>query len=490
VVLPGAGDGTFGSPAIYPLPSTDDRNLAISDVNRDGLLDVTTPTAGGFYGSPNYLTVMLNQGQGRFLAPHQYSILAPYNSQTVTSTNPVGLTLTDLNGDGAPDLVVTEWDLPIEPLANGQLPEPPAVDVANARADTHGSIAVMLGDGHGGFLPEQQYFVGARPIAVAGADLDGDGKRDVAVVNGYSGTLSVLKGNGDGTLQPAVTTALGASPNSLAVADFNADGKPDLAIGRFEAGEVSVLLNRSTVGVLALAPPVSYPAGVGTAAIVAADLTGDGIVDLATANSGSSYQPTAPSTVSVLAGRGDGTFSAAHNTTVWKAAGADAIAVGDFGGGTAVAVANFANNQVLVLRPDSTGGVAPASGPYFVGAGPESLAVADFNRDGYADIAVDSINDNTVSVLAGQGDATFRPVLRPGNGEPTAFGWAAFAYPTYLALGDLNRDGRPDLVTGNIFDATVTVLQNTTPAAEACREPGHSDRSHGQGPPCPRGGQD
>jgi hypothetical protein len=483
VVLAGVGDGSFAAPAIYPLPSTDDRTLAIADTDGDRQLDVVTITSGGFSGAPHYLTVLRNQGQGRLLRPAQYSVLAPYNSQTVTATNPVGLTLTDLNKDSAPDLVVTEWNVPTEPLANGQIPEPPTVNVDTLTADTHGSIAVFLGDGHGGFLPEKQYFVGARPIAVEAADLTGDGNNDVAVVNGYSGTLSLLQGNGDGTLQPATTTPLGNAPNAIAVEDFNGDRRPDLAVTRYSDNAVSVLLNQSSAGGLAFRPAIDVAVGVAPDGIVAADLDRDGHIDLATANNGSLYEPVAPSTLSVLHGNGDGTFAASRTTTVWNRGGVDAIAVGHFGDGPLdLALANFDSNEVKILRGDGTGEFTQVGPAYGVGDGPEDLVVADFNGDGWDDLAVDSINDNTVGMLLGRGGHTFETVVRQGDSRPTPLGFAAFAYPTFLALGDLNRDGRPDLVTANIFDATVTVLSNTTPrVGRSCVEDSDPAISYGQG---------
>ena len=463
VVMPGNGDGTFGTSVIHPLPAIDDRTLAIADTNSDGLPDVVTLTSSDQFAPHNYLTVLLNRGKGQLLSPRQYSVLAPYNSQTVTATNPVGVTLTDLNSDGASDLIATEWNIPLEPLANGQMPEPPVVDAAQVRTDTHGSIAVFMGDGHGGFNPEKQYFVGGRPIGVGGADLDGDGRTDLAVVNAYSGSLSLLKGNGDGTLQPATTTPLGTAPSTIVVTDFNGDHRPDLAASRLGDNAVSVLMNVSTPGVIAFAPAASYPVGFAPAALVAADLDGDGRTDLATANNGSEYSPVEPSTLSVLIADGPGHFAPARTSQLWSSSGADALAAADLADGHVdLVAANFANNQLKVLSNDGHAGFSTKA-TYEVGIGPESLAVADFNGDGYDDVAVEAINDNTVSLLLGRGGGALTPVVRRGQGGPTPFGWTAFAYPTYLALGDLDRDGRPDLVTANIFAASVTVLHNTTP---------------------------
>src|SRR5207245_2387552 len=113
-------------------------------------------------------------------------------------TNPVGLTLDRFNSDNALDLAVTEFDVPLEPAANGTLPAPPKVDPGTGTVDTGGTVAVLTGKGDGSFGPETQYTVGGRPIAVVSSDLNGDGHADLAVANAYSNTLSLLAGNGDG----------------------------------------------------------------------------------------------------------------------------------------------------------------------------------------------------------------------------------------------------------------------------------------------------
>src|SRR5207244_5859103 len=149
-----------------------------------------------------------------------------------TTTNAVGLTLADLTGNGKLDLVVTDWDVPIEPLANGDLPPLPTINFSTLQADTHGTISVLAGNGDGTFQTERQYYVGGRPIAVAATDLTGDGSKDLVVVNAFDNTLSILKGNGDRTFQSAITIPVGTNPASIALADSNRDGKPDTDVAK------------------------------------------------------------------------------------------------------------------------------------------------------------------------------------------------------------------------------------------------------------------
>src|SRR5204862_447537 len=94
------------------------------------------------------------------------------------------------------------------------------------------------------FAAAQNFPTGSTPLSVAAADVNGDGKPDLAAANYGSATVSVLLGNGNGTFQAKQDFATGARPNSVAAADVNGDGKPDLAVANFGAGTVSVLLGQ------------------------------------------------------------------------------------------------------------------------------------------------------------------------------------------------------------------------------------------------------
>src|ERR1019366_6337523 len=123
------------------------------------------------------------------------------------------LAIADLNGDGKLDLVVPG---PSSRLAYGGT-----------------DVGVFLGNGDGTFQPQVPYSAGNEQqmsiFWVAIADLNGDGKLDLATANSGTNDVSVLLGNGDGTFQAAVIYATGSQPTSVAIGDFNGDGKPDLA---------------------------------------------------------------------------------------------------------------------------------------------------------------------------------------------------------------------------------------------------------------------
>jgi hypothetical protein len=151
--------------------------------------------------------------------------------------------------------------------------------------------------------------------------------------------------------------------------------------------------------------------------------------------------------VSVLLGRGDGTFLPAVSYSVGS--GPKSVAVGDFNrdGYLDIATANFGDNTVSVLLGRGDGTFLPAVS-YPVGGGPYSVAVADINGDGNPDIVTANLGDKTVSVLLGRGDGTFLP----------AGSYPVGSIPDSVAVADINGDGNPDIVTANYEAPAISVL--------------------------------
>ena len=282
-------------------------------------------------------------------------------------------------------------------------------------------------------LSASSVHAGSNPTSAAVGDFNGDGKLDLAVANAGSKNVSVLLGNGDGTFKAPVN--FGApGPQSVAVGDFNGDGKLDLAVTN--AG-VSILLGN---GDGAFRAPVTYATGNSPSSVAVGDFNRDGKVDLAVANSGASN---GVASVSVLLGRGDGTFNPAVNYS--GGFGSLSLAVGDFNrdGKLDLVEANFSTGNVSILLGNGNGTFqAPRS--YGTNGAPTSVAVGDFNRDGKLDLVVANLVNNSggagsMGVLLGNGDGTFQPVVNYGLGSN----------PDSVAIGDFNGDGKLDLAVAN-----------------------------------------
>ncbi len=243
---------------------------------------------------------------------------------------------------------------------------------------------------------------------------------------------------------PVVTTnrtdnPVGTNPRGVISADFNGDTIPDLAIVNRDSNTVSILLGKGDGTFL---PAVSYATGTDPIALASCDFNGDGHPDLVIANR-ASY------TVSILLGNGDGTFQ----NHVDYPAGTEPIAVatGDFNGDgfLDVAVANSGSGTVSIFFGTGTGALQAAAA-YGVGASPLSLVAADLNGDGYLDLAVADSGSNDVALLLGNQNGTFQPAIYFDGGLT----------PTSIVTADFNHDSQLDLALADNGGNSVSILLN------------------------------
>jgi hypothetical protein len=401
----------------------------VGDFNNDGQLDVVIRNQAAF-GHSYALSVLLNNGTGSFATAPTYA----------AGMLPVAIAAGDFTGDGLPDLVTADFAGEAHILINNgdgtfhsgdSLSTPDrAKSVAvgdftgNGKADIavmststgagRSQVEVFLGNGDGTFQSGQTVDLGDHTGSnygnIVAGDFDGDGRLDLGVL--FRNTASqqsfveVLLGNGDGTFRaatPRVVDPAGSPPTSLVAGDFHHNGKLDLVTANVGDGfgRLRMLFELPGNGDGTFQDAVRIPAPGGPVAVTAADLSGDGNLDLITAD-------TFTNTVSVLRSHGAGTFDPAVSYPVGVSPAA--LVVGNFNGDgiPGVAVVNSFSSTVSVLRGNGDGTLQPAV-HQLVGLDPGALVAADFNGDGTLDLAVANIQSHDVSVLLNQGGGGLAP---------------------------------------------------------------------------------
>src|SRR5690348_11403027 len=308
--------------------------------------------------------------------------------------------------------------------------------------------------------PLTNYAAGNSPSFVTTASLRGNSINDLIVANSADNTVSVLLGNGEGTFGAQTTFPTGTSPVSIASGQFNngssaanGDNILDLAIANRTANTISILLGK---GDGTFQPRMDIPTGRAPASVIAAnfhDSTGTGFVDLAVANQDDN-------SVSIFQGNGDGTFQAPTLIQLPAGFSPAALAATDLNGdGHAdLVVADQGNNTISVFLGNGDGTFQSRT-DYPTGAAPVSVAFGDFNRDGAEDIAIANLNGNSVTVYYNQTSTTNSASLGKFAAAATR-DFAAGSSPTAISVADYNADGIPDIAVSDKGDNAVTVLLN------------------------------
>src|SRR6266567_700175 len=323
------------------------------------------------------------------------------------------------------------------------------------------------------FNPQTEYVAGSQqgPSNIVVGDFNGDGKPDLAVANFGDWNVYVLLGNGDGTFQVARSVYFnggGARFWYIAEGDFNGDGKLDLAVTDYSNNNVSVLLGN---GDGTFQAPRTFPVGIHPAQVAVGDFNGDGKPDLVVSNVDSN-------TISVLVGNGDGTFQAAQSLPVglnpWY------FALGDFNsdGILDLAVADYGcsqechpspSNTVLVLLGNGDGTFQAAQN-YLVDSAPVFVAVGDLNGDGKPDLAVADLHTFNISVLinnSGGSPVVATPTFSPGGGTYTGSVTVSISDAISGATIYYTTDGSTPTTSSAVYTGALTFTQTTTLKAMA-----------------------
>lgn len=330
------------------------------------------------------------------VASGQVAFDFPIITQLPAGFGPTAVRLADLDGDGVLDAVVTGRNYIADP-------------------EVLGRIAVLKGLGNGSFQPWPDVIVSkAQGEDLVLADFDGDGQVDLAAtLSARRGRVYVAFGQGDGTFGPGAEVDLERQPRGVAAADLDGDGDIDLAAVNYGSASLMVLENRQ--GQFSLAATRRLHPYVGAipfpSPVRAADLTGDGRIELVTAATGAGR-------MAVAAGSSD--------------PGSDSIEPG----------------RLVDWRPEPPGGESP---------GVIGVSIADFDGDGSPDVAMPVLltsQTQKVVLFRNDGSAGFtqQSVVDTGSLQLT---WSSTPI-------DFDGDGKPDLAVGTALSGSIIFLRNTT----------------------------
>jgi hypothetical protein len=405
-ILLGNGDNTFQHGQDAPLPQGINGVITIADVNGDGHPDILIGGGNQFAAE---LVTFLGVGDGTFSAP----IVSQFaTTSTQFAFNSFRFGVADFNGDGAPDLIVTD--------SGNEL------------------IFVLLGDKSGSFTLKQTIFDSSAPVQVITGDFNGDGHPDFLVRGGLGADVSVFIGNGDGTFQPGVSYSGPNHIGSVLLVDIDGDGHQDMVVGGF--GNIISILHGNADGTFATTSSgnTTVP-GVNFGLIAAKDFNGDGILDLAILSADG---------ISILFGQGSLTFGDPVPYTIGPAQLA-ATALADFNQDGHLDFAATAPGGIALLQGNGDGtfqsmdtylvpGIAQ-----FVGFG-----VADFNGDHVPDI-VAPISPSGARLLLGAGAGKFNlsPTILPT--APGSSSTLGNVFRSLLIPGNFNGDAATDLLFAN-----------------------------------------
>ena len=419
--------------------------VAFADLDADGKPDMVVVNY-----STNSISVYKNMSIKGSITVNSFAAPIDFN----TDASPTAIAIADLDGDGKPDLVVTN---------SGSATISVFHNTSSAGNINSNSFATAV-----------EFATGTNPSSVAITDIDGDGKQDLVVANYGSNTVSVLQNTSSigsivtGSFNSKVDFATGLFPTSVAIADIDGDGKPDLVTANGRSYTFSVLRNISTSGSInsgSFADKVDFATASLPYSVAIADLDADGKLDIAIVNESNN-------TVSVFRNTGN-----SGNITAGSFAGKVDLITGDLPFSVAIAdidgdgkpdlvVANSDSANVSVFRNKCIPGTISSNSfaakvGFKAGNAPYSVAIADIDGDGKPDIAVVNYNSNTVSIL--HNIPTFPP-LSLNYITPVIFTKGSVITPLYPTTSGgviSNYSISPQLPTGLSIDATTGVISGT-----------------------------
>ena len=342
-------------------------SVEIADFNGDGKPDIVVSNEQG----NNNATILLGDGKGGFTEAKGSPFSAGHGANDIA--------IGDFNNDGKLDLA----------FANHE----------------EKYLTVSLGNGQGGFTPapNSPFAVEVKPHThgVAAGDLNGDGNLDLITDSWATDQVEILFGDGKGSFRtPGTFLAVGRHPyQRVRVTDVNGDGKTDIITTNLEGDNVTVLLGDGKGGFKPSAGS-PFPCGDSPFNFAVGDVNGDGKPDLAIVNSPSSTADRrGKDGLTILLGNGSGGFTMLAGSPFATGKIPNRVAIGDVNGDEVadIAVSSPDGNNITLFLMSSKNSVASSS-TISVSGKPKGIAIRDLNGDGKADIVIANSGDNIVTV--------------------------------------------------------------------------------------------
>lgn len=357
-----------------------------------------------------------------------------------------------LSGIPAPNVIVVDaktatCTAPAVPGAFG----PTLLKVTNPDGQSATSMAFSYYSSKPMFSAPSPNTCGQSPRDVALVDLNKDGKLDLVGTAAVSGDVCIFMGKGDGTFTPLPFAKAGTTPMSVIKGDFTSDGNLDLVVTNFGGGNVSLLVG---AGDGTFMGPQNFAAGVMPYGIGAGDVNLDGNLDLVVTNAGAMAYAT------VLLGTGKGMFLAPTPYVINGSPSMHSVVVADFdqNGKPDIAAENESSGGASVLLNNGAGIFGAKTDYKASNVSPACVVSGDFDGNGLVDLAIGYGNGNGwngVGILLSKGDGTF---LQPAKLYDNAKGLGALAAPA-IATTDIDGDGNPDIIIANSPGTGVSLLQ-------------------------------